>query len=118
VQREKTLLKRFLAILAAYALATYVEALSWFIFLVREGAEIGALLQPKAILTFVLSPILFPIKYSAFLRVRSTGEFASVLSLDVAPLVTFVAAFIGSYLYIRDRQRRRPDSLPRRSVTL
>ena len=92
-------------VLAAYIVAAYVEALSVRLFLLREGVDAEVMLQPRVIWSFVLSPILFPLKYAAVFRVRSFREFESVLSLDVAPLVTFAAAFIGAYLLIRNRQR-------------
>jgi hypothetical protein len=98
-------MKRPLAILAAYALATYIEALTWRLFALYQGVSFGAVFHPKHSLDFVLSPIVFPIRYSPFLSVRTTEEFAAVLGLYFAPLITFLAVFIGAYLLLRNKQR-------------
>ncbi len=100
-------MKRFLTILASYAVATYIEAASWRVYTVFSGSDLPSVLAAKPMLTLLLAPITFPAKYLPFFYVRTPEEFGSVFTFYFASLVTFVAAFIGAYLLIRNGQRLR-----------
>jgi hypothetical protein len=107
---NKQIPRKILTIIAAYAMAAYIERIAFTIYMFANyGVTLQWLFSVKGIKALVLSPISFPFKLLPFFYVKSMDGFVFYLKLSFASLVTFAAAFIGFYFIFTNMQRPRND---------
>lgn len=102
--RMKKFLKHLFIIIVSYTIATYIEAIALRIYFLFNGG-VGAVFNSKAIMGLLMSPVLFPVRYIPILYIRNYEGLNFVFGLYFAPFMTFVAAFVVSYLVIMNRAR-------------
>jgi len=103
--RMKKFLKHLFIIIVSYTIATYIEVIALRIYFLFNGGT-GAVFNSKALMGLLMSPILFPVRYIPILYVRNYEGLNFVFRLYFAPFVTFVAAFVVSYMIILNKVRQ------------
>ena len=107
---NKQIPRKILTIIAAYIMATYVEALVFRIYLfANSSVNLQWFFSTQAIKALALSPIYFLFKLLPFFYFKGMDGFAAYFKFLFASLVTFAAAFIGFYLIFTNMQRPRND---------